>query len=147
MYLINYISIYLSTYLPVCSVASVVSDSATPRIIARKVPLSPGFSPQEYWSELPCPPPRDLPNPGIIPRSTALQADSLPSEPPGKPIIGYTSIQNKKLKKGIYICICSYLHKHIGKLHMKNRMCIIHGPTSSQKPGKSEQEIIKSIIS
>ena len=40
---------------------------------------------QEYWSGLPCPPPGDLPNPGIEPRSPALQADSLPSELPGKP--------------------------------------------------------------
>ena len=37
---------------------------------------------QEYWSGFPCPPPGDLPNPGIKPRSPALQADSLPSEPP-----------------------------------------------------------------
>ena len=44
-----------------------------------------GFSRQEYWSELSCPPPGDLPNPGIELRSPALQADSLPSEPPGKP--------------------------------------------------------------
>ena len=44
-----------------------------------------GFSRQEYWSGLPCPPPGDLPNPGIEHRSLALQADSLPSEPPGKP--------------------------------------------------------------
>ena len=39
-----------------------------------------GFSKQEYWSGLPCPPPGDLPNPGIKPRSPELQADSLPSE-------------------------------------------------------------------
>ena len=44
-----------------------------------------GFSRQEYWSGLPCPPPGVLPNPGIKPRSLALQADSLPTEPPGKP--------------------------------------------------------------
>ena len=37
-----------------------------------------------YWSGLPCPPPRDLPNPGNEPRSLALQEDSLPSEPPRK---------------------------------------------------------------
>ena len=43
------------------------------------------FSRQEYWSGLPCPPPGDLPNPGIKSRSPTLQADSLPSEPPGKP--------------------------------------------------------------
>jgi len=39
----------------------------------------------EYWSGLPCPSPGDLPNPRIEPRSPPLQADSLPSEPPGKP--------------------------------------------------------------
>ena len=44
-----------------------------------------GFSRQEYWSGLPCPPPGDLPNPRVKPRSPALQADSLPDEPPGKP--------------------------------------------------------------
>ena len=44
-----------------------------------------GFSRQEDWSGLPCPPPGDLPNPRIKPRSPALQEDSLPSEPPGKP--------------------------------------------------------------
>ena len=38
---------------------------------------------QEYWSGLPFPSPGDLPNPGIEPQSPALQADSLPSEPPG----------------------------------------------------------------
>ena len=45
-----------------------------------------GDSRQEHWSGLPFPPPGDLPNPGIEPRSSALQADSLLSEPPGKPI-------------------------------------------------------------
>ena len=42
------------------------------------------LSKQEYWSGLPCPPPGNLPDPGIEPRSPALQADSLLSEPPGK---------------------------------------------------------------
>ena len=41
------------------------------------------FSRQEYWNGLPFPSPGDLPNPGIELRSPALQADSLPSEPPG----------------------------------------------------------------
>ena len=45
-----------------------------------------GFFRQEYWSGLPFLSPGDLPNPGIKPRSPTLQADSLPSEPPGKPI-------------------------------------------------------------
>ena len=43
------------------------------------------FSRLEYWNGLPSPSPRHLPNPGIKPRSPALQADSLPSELPGKP--------------------------------------------------------------
>ena len=43
-----------------------------------------GFSRQEYWSWLSCLPPADHPNPGIKPRSPVLQADSLPSEPPGE---------------------------------------------------------------
>ena len=48
--------------------------------VAHQTPLSMGFSRQEYWSGLPCPPPGDLPNPGIEPVSLAspeLQADSL----------------------------------------------------------------------
>jgi len=43
------------------------------------------FSRPEYWSGYPFPSPGDLPNPGIEPRSLALQADSLPAEPQGKP--------------------------------------------------------------
>ena len=42
------------------------------------------FSRQEYWSGLPFPSPEDLPDPGIEPGSPALQADTLPSKPPGK---------------------------------------------------------------
>ena len=44
-----------------------------------------GFSRQEYWSGLPFPSLGDFPDPGIKPRSSALQADTLPSKPPGKP--------------------------------------------------------------
>ena len=50
-----------------------------------QVPLSLEFSRQEYWSGLLFPPSGDLLNPGIEPRSCALQADSLPAELPGKP--------------------------------------------------------------
>ena len=45
-----------------------------------------GFPRQEYWNELPFPSPGDLPDPGIEHQSPALQADSLSSEPPGKPL-------------------------------------------------------------
>ena len=43
------------------------------------------FSKPEYWCGSPYSSPRDLPNPGIEPRSLSLQADSLPAEPQGKP--------------------------------------------------------------
>ena len=52
---------------------------------ACQAPPSMGFSRQEYWSGLPRPPPGDLPNPGIEPKSLALRAGSLPYELPGKP--------------------------------------------------------------
>ena len=58
---------------------------ATPWTVAHQVPLSMGFSRQEYWSGLPFPSPGDLPNPGIKPMSPALQADSLLTELQGKP--------------------------------------------------------------
>ena len=47
--------------------------------------MSVGFSRQEYWTGLPFSSPGDLPDPGIEPGSPALQAGSLPTEPPGKP--------------------------------------------------------------
>ena len=64
---------------------SVVSDSATPWTVVPQAPLSMEFSRQEYWSGLPFPSPGDLPNPGIEHGSPTLQADSLPTGPPGKP--------------------------------------------------------------
>ena len=57
-----------------------------PWTTARKAPLSMGFSRQESWSGLPCPPPGDLPDPGIEPTSPALQVDSLPLSHGGSPI-------------------------------------------------------------
>ena len=65
--------------------ASLCNLRVTPWTIAHQAPLSMRFSRQEYWSGLPCTPPGDLPNPGINPGPPALQADSLPAEPPGKP--------------------------------------------------------------
>ena len=59
-----------------------------PWTVACQAPLSMGFSSPEYWSGLPCPPPGDLPDPGIKPtslKSPALQVGSLPLVPPGKP--------------------------------------------------------------
>ena len=65
---------------------SVVSNSfATPRTVAPQTSLFMGFPGQDYWSGLPFPSPGDLLDPGVEPGSPALQADSLPSEPPEKP--------------------------------------------------------------
>ena len=55
--------------------------------VAHQAPMSMEFSRQEYWSGKPFPSPGDLPNPGTEPGSPTLQADSLPSEPPGKPCV------------------------------------------------------------
>ena len=56
-----------------------------PMNLSRQAPPSMQFPRQEYWSGLAFPSPGDLPDPGIKLRSPVLQADSLPSEPPGKP--------------------------------------------------------------
>ena len=61
---------------------------ATLWTVAYQAPLSRGFSRQEYWNGLPFPSPGDLPDPGIEPRSPALEADALTSEPPGITVIG-----------------------------------------------------------
>ena len=55
---------------------------ATPWTVVQQAPVSTEFSRQEYWSGLPVPSPGDLPDPGTEPASPALQAGSLPSEPP-----------------------------------------------------------------
>ncbi|XP_055444430.1 uncharacterized protein LOC129657824 isoform X5 [Bubalus kerabau] len=55
------------------------------QFVAYQSPPSMGFSRHECWSGLPFPSPGDLTNPGIEPGSPTLQADTLPTEPPGKP--------------------------------------------------------------
>ena len=66
----------------------VMSNSATPWTVACQAPLSMEFSRQEYWSSLPYPPPGDLPDPGIEPRSpesqSALADRFFTTGPPGK---------------------------------------------------------------
>ena len=55
----------------------------TPRSVACQAAMSMEYSRQKYWSGLPFPSPGNLPDPGIKPRSPALQADALSTEPPG----------------------------------------------------------------
>ena len=73
---------------------SVMSDSLTPWTAVCQAPLSMGFSRQEYWRGLLCPPPGDLPDPWIKPGSPALQANSLQSEPPGKSRVQCFTLKN-----------------------------------------------------
>ena len=65
---------------------SYVQLCVTPWTVARQAPLSMEFSRQEYRSRLPFPSPEDLPDLGIKPESPALQADSLLTELPEKPL-------------------------------------------------------------
>ena len=104
----------LSTTLESVS-CSVMSDSATPWTVAPQVPLSVDFSRQEYWSRLPFPSPGVLPNLGIEPRSPALEADSLPSERPGRPQLA--SRINKNIVRFIIFLkdktYCKYREKQL----------------------------------
>ena len=80
---------------------SVVFDSLQPHGLWPASLLFPwGFSREEYWSGLPCPPPGDIPNPGIKPRCPALQVGSLPSEPSREP--KNTGVHTLSLLQGIF---------------------------------------------
>ena len=79
-----------------------MSDSLSPHgLQPSRLPCLWGFSKLEYWSGLPCPPPEDLSNPGIEPRSPTLQVDSFPAEPPGKP--KYTGVGSLSLLQWIFL--------------------------------------------
>ena len=78
-----------------------MSDSATPWTTANQTPPSMGFSRQECWSGLPFPSPGDLPDSGIEPGSPTLQADALPSEPPGKPKVYMTKQKTQNSQNNI----------------------------------------------
>ena len=96
-----------------CCLVTVMSDSfATTWTVARQAPLSMGFSRQEYWSGLPFSSPGGLTDAGIKPKSPALQADSLPSEPPGKLINHCSSakiLNNCRLEVLCHLFNCSAL--------------------------------------
>ena len=79
-----------------CQLLDCVQLFTTPWTLAYQGTLSMDFSRQEHWSGLPFPSLGDLPNPGIESESPALQAGSLPSEPPGKPhlLLTFNNINN-----------------------------------------------------
>ena len=86
----------------------------TPRTVAHQAPLPMGFSRQEYWSGLPFPPPGNLPNPGIKPKSPAspaLAGRFFPPEPPRKPIISKTNSKCSTSAKPLSSCqmVCGNL--------------------------------------
>ena len=96
---------FKSSYNGLSEVLSRVQLCVIPWTVAYQALLSIEFSKQEQWSGLPFPHPEDLPDPGIEPRSPALQADALPSEPPGKPVkkSGNCSVTSDSLRPyGLY---------------------------------------------
>ena len=85
--------------LHVCVSHSVMSDSLRPHGLALQSPLSMEFSWQEYWNGQPFPSPEDLSDPGIELGFPALQADSSPSQPSGKPSCLHIHIKYYHLNK------------------------------------------------
>ena len=80
-----------------------ITDSVTPWTVTHQASLSMEFSRQKYWRGQPFPSPGDLSYPGITPGSPSLQADSLPSEPQGKPLIYMYYVYT-------YMCIYIYMN-------------------------------------
>ena len=114
-----------------CSSLSRAQLFATPWTAAHQAPLFMGFSRQGYWSGLPCPPPGDLPNRGTELGSPPLQADSLPSEPPGKPI-------------HIYVCVYIHTYIHIYICCSVTKLCLtLCDPMDCNLPGSSVHGILQ----
>ena len=72
--------------------------------VAHQAPLSMEFSRQEYWTGLPCPSLGDRPDPGIKFEAPALKTDSVPSEPPGKPLRRQKRGDQKHSRRESYLC-------------------------------------------
>ena len=104
---------------------SVMSDSLlpTPWTVACQAPLSMGFSRQEYWSELPCSPPGDLPDPGIEPASpeSPISAGRLfTTEPTSKPCSGCTVNGYRLVTSNFHIFMI-----HLLKISVANEECYL----------------------
>ena len=107
----RYLNKYFFTDIHVCllSCFTHVQLSAAPWTADHQAPLSIGFSRQECWSRLPCPPPGDLPDPGIEPTSAVspvLQADYFTAEPPVEPIdVQSSTVYNYQKMKTIQVSL------------------------------------------
>ena len=100
-----------------------------------QVPLCIGFSKQEYWSGLPCPPAGNLPDPGIEPTSPTLQADALLSESPGKA----SSHKSWPKNKGLLLMLSLMLGGIGGRRRRgRQRMRWLDGITDSMDVSLSE---------
>ena len=108
---------------------------ATPWTDPTQAPPSMEFPRQKYWSGLPFPSPGDLPDPGIEPMSPALQADTLPSEPSGKPntLITQYSINRRQPERNLKVLMTT---AYQGRLKTSQ-------PASSPIQSKQEQETVK----
>ena len=96
-----------------------------------------GFSGQEYWSRLPCPPPGDLPDPGIQPPSPALASRFFTAEPAGKPKCTYASYYYAYRKNYDYSIITRPYYMKMGFLSSsasKESACNAGDPSSIPSP-------------
>ena len=100
--------------------------------VACQAPSSMEFSRQGYWSGLPFPSQGDLPNPGIKPGSPTLQADSLPSEPPGEPEIYKTHLLKQRYSR----LVLEKTNSSVGK----ESTCSAGDPSSIPGLGRSAAE-------
>ena len=85
-----------------CLCVLVTQSCPTPWTVARQAPPFMESSRQEYWSGLPFPSPGDLPDPGIKPGFPTLQAESLPSEPEGKPFVHVDGVTQASSSMNFY---------------------------------------------
>ena len=112
----------MERYGRVLSHFSCVQHFATPWTAAHQAPLSMGFSRQEYWSGLPCPPPGDLSDPGIEPvslTSPSLAGGSSPLAPPGKPTWRGTEAKYQQL-----VPTCRHVGSESSSPHQTFRCCL-----------------------
>ena len=97
----------------------------TPWTVTHQAPLPMEFPRQEYWNGYSFSSPGDLPNPGIKPGSLALQANSLQSEPPGKPNLIRERLKDHNTVK--LSCVKYFYTKNVWKETLKVVLTVISG--------------------